>query len=184
MRRRFSGNQFVARAVFGSTSEDSTPASCSGIVAASASGKKLGDGLPSWFLEEGELSSSSSSSPPSYPDSDVESACSFSDEEISGESCSSAGLSTSATSTTPELAPSQTGTRLVDLACLQALVEAICICKFCKEGSVEVVESQRTGLASSVLVRCPLCSACSEVDLMPKAGRFYECNRRSVVAAG
>ena len=134
MRRRFSGNQFVARAVFGSTSEDSTPASCSGIVAASASGKKLGDGLPSWFLEEGEVLSSSSSYPPSYQDSDVESACSSSDEEISGESCSSAGLSmsarlsTSATSTTPELASSQTGTRLVDLACLQALVEATCIC--------------------------------------------------------
>ena len=101
---------------------------------------------------------------------------------ISGLSTSTR-LSTSATSTTPELAPSQTGTPLVDLACLQALVEATCICKFCKEGSVEVVESQRTGLASSVLVRCPLCSACSEVNLMPKAGRFYECNRCCVVAA-
>ena len=64
VRRRFSGNHFVARAVFCSTSEDSTPASCSGIVAASASGKKLGDGLSSWFLEEGEVSSSSSSSCP------------------------------------------------------------------------------------------------------------------------
>lgn len=161
-KRRFSGDQFTspsAADIEESTNQPSAPeVSSEPTVDTSASARKLSAGMPNWILEDSsdnEHSSGSSSS-------------NTSDEEVFSEA---------------DQQPVSSGYRLVDLEKLQAIFLAIAVCKFCKTGEVQLTESTRSGLGSTLGFSCTSCNAEAEHNLVKKQGHYFDVNRRSVLVA-
>ena len=125
----------------------------------SSSGKKL-KSCPPWlqehFLEEkGTSLSSDSSSSDSGEESDAD------DVDLS-----------------------RHGNRIVDLTCLQLLLDSCALCQSCKTGKLIISENVQIGLASELSVMCnnDSCSFSHSAQLSVKTARFYDVNRRSVLA--
>lgn len=149
----------------------------------SASRRKLDLGLPSWINLDSENSSSTddASSSPSHSHS----SCSNDSSGESSSESSSEPESGSSDDAEASANPAETGYRLVYMDCLQTIFDG-CVCKFCRVGDIVVRETTRAGLASVVSVSCTndQCTVVSEYPLVPKSNQyFYDCNRRSVLAA-
>ena len=177
MKRKFRGNQFSLE----SSSSAKPPAKeldysqdeASSLQPCSASQKKLSSPIPGWIVDKER----DASSPYSNPDSSCE-------DDISSLSCSEDDSDAySDDETTSSDSTDLNGTRLVDISCLHRLLSSISVCRQCLEGELAIEDERREGLASSVFLRCQMCGASSGwCDLLPRAGRFYQVNRRSVLA--
>ena len=143
----------------------------------SASKRKLDVDIPAWIL--GDVNSCSSSLSESSSDETSNPDISESDDFSS---CDEKSDSESSQEATDDPA-SSSGTRLLDFSCLQAILDTACTCKQCGCGKLVVYETQRYGLASSVSVVCQNCDVQTSFSLVEKTGRFYDCNRRSILAA-
>ena len=146
----------------------------------SAAKRKLDFGIPKWIIGDSSSSGGSDSSVSSSTDSDAGSEYPSDDTDDS----SSPGDSDfdSGGKSQEEL----TGYRLVDLGCLQTIVSDACICNVRKVGNLIVKETARAGLATSISLTCDNvdCASFKKYPLVPKANQyFYDCNRRSVLAA-
>ena len=75
--------------------------------------------------------------------------------------------------------------RIVDLAPLQELISAAAVCRECGEGSLQLQETSRSGLASHVSLTCDHCNMETSSVLARKSehGKFYDVNRQAVFAA-
>lgn len=166
-KRRFGSNQFASA----STAEDCLSgdevqdAASAAQACASASAKKLVN-VPNWILD-------------SSIDSDVERSSSDSDASTSNDSDSSDASDECVDSTDPLTS----GYRLVDLAVLQSIMLSVAICKVCKTGELALKESCRSGLASTLVFICRSCDVEFESPLVKKTGHYFDCNRRSILAA-
>lgn len=171
-KRKFTGNRFTQAAA---------PAQAAGVgiseavpAAESASKRKLSSDLPRWIFENDSESDESSDSSPSsltsHPDSTSSSDSSLSEDDH-GPVAEGSGTQA-------------TGDRLVSLPCLRNLISAACSCKYCG-GEVTISEAARSGLASTISIACcnEECLAVTSLPVAQKSGRFFECNRRSVLAA-
>ena len=178
-KRKFLGNQFVRYEPVTSSSSSSEdgesndediadPAYRTPYTAPrSASEKKLSD-IPSWvFGSSSACESDYSRDVSSNPDS--EESLSNDDDVDSEPSCTAS-----------------TGNRLVSLEQLQGILSAVCVCRVCKSGDITISEdcSSREGLVSFVTMECsnPSCQSQGTYPLEKKVGRYFEMNRRSVLA--
>ena len=157
-KRRFSANQFPSRSTAEECSSDDEVQAAPSVARApaSASEKKLMN-VPQWILDG--TSSSDSDGSMSSDSSDV-----FGEGEQGGN-------------------PLTSGYRLVDLEVLQSIFSSVAICRFCKIGDLQLKESSRSGLASTLLFVCNSCGEQFESPIVEKTGHFFDCNRRSVLAA-
>ena len=85
--------------------------------------------------------------------------------------------------------PAATALISMERAWSTSLVSIVCWAAYRSAGSVWKEswwlnwDERREGLASSVFLRCQICGASSGwCDHLPRAGRFYQVNRRSVLA--
>ena len=76
-----------------------------------------------------------------------------------------------------------TGNRLIDLCCLENLLSDCAVSSLCKVGTLSVTETEKIGLASIVTFTCTSCHAMSGGPPVPKSVRYFDCNRRRVLAA-
>ena len=172
VKRIFTGNRFTQAAA-------SAQATAVGVseavpVVESASKRKLSFELPRWIAENDSESDESSDS----------SSCSLTSRT---DSASSDDSSLSEDDHRPVAEGSGTqasGDRLVNLSCLQNLISATCVCKNCG-GEVTISEDGRWGLASTITISCcsEECLAVTSLPIVQKSGHFFQCNRRSVLAA-
>ena len=125
--------------------------------------------MPSWIVDSSESSTSSAE------ENSTPSATDGSDDNAFSESVSS----------DDESNVLESGNHLVDLDCLKLILSEACLCKHCGEGDICLVESKLEGLASTVTIVCSNldCSHSQEFPLAVKTGHYFDCNRRSVLAA-
>ena len=172
-KRRFTVNQFTSRIAVASARREPGSSNREEIAEAegvSASKRKLSGDLPGWIdgeqssSSESDLTSPSTSNPDSGDDSGTSSSEAFEES-------------------TEEL--KRKGIRLVDLSRLQELFDATTVCKICGKGPLQLTETGRTGLASSLTVECcdPACLASHCAPLTHKSGQVFDVNRRCVLAA-
>ena len=74
--------------------------------------------------------------------------------------------------------------RILYLKCLQELLDVATVCSKCKSGKINIVDCCAVGLASVVHVQCNnvLCRPSWRFNLCLKEKRFFDINRRSVLA--
>lgn len=104
------------------------------------------------------------------------------DERLLSDVSSSSEDETQESDSDAHLVCSTHGNRIVDLSCLQAILDETAVCKGCSCGNLRVSESSRHGLASEVVVSCDSCDFQKILPLSLKKERFHEVNRRSVLA--
>lgn len=75
-----------------------------------------------------------------------------------------------------------TGFRLIDLEKLQHLTSQGACCRRCG-GELSLSEIDRKGIASELVLSCAGCGMATSEIMSSKCGRFYEVNRRAVLAA-
>lgn len=161
-KRRFSSNQFSSKTTTDEVLPGAVAQSASSVaVQASASERKI-SGVPDWILDSSASGSSDDDSSQFEADSDT---CDSADDSLG----SADPLVTS-------------GYRLVDLEVLQNIVSTVAVCKSCKVGELQLRESCRSGLASSLVFTCNSCEVEFEAPIVKKTGHYYDCNRRSVLA--
>lgn len=74
--------------------------------------------------------------------------------------------------------------RVVDISCLQHILDNSSVCNVCLSGSLTVSETLRHGLASVVKLTCSHCGKSSDYPLVQKHSprRYFDLNRRSALA--
>ena len=168
-KRRCRGNQFVSSSA-GECSESAESSSESTVddrgVAGPSCGvseRKLSE-VPSWVLG---CSNSDSSGDEEELSSDPDN--SSSDEDDFSE---------------PVPMEETRGNRLIDLAALQEMLREVSVCRKCRVGDLTIRECGRNGLVPFLSVTCSNCSFSTEKGhaMGQRAGKFYDANRRSVLA--
>ena len=119
-----------------------------------------------------DLSSGSDSESPECDAAAAPDSANSSDSELDNEDASSQ-------SDDDEL---RAGNRIVNLDCLQSILEESCMCSQCKSGSIEVMEVQRCGLASTIQLVCQDCAVTIEAPLSKKSHHHFQVNRQSTIA--
>ena len=167
-KRRFCGNQFTAASPSSSDSsseEDGDTAPRSSVTHRSSSSRKL-SGIPTWF---DDFSDEEKGEDRLYSNPDSSSSDEGEDEDEVFELSSDVQIQ---------------GNRLVDMPILQTIFREVTVCSSCKEGQLILSESTRAGLTSSIKLACSnrACAFQRVYALGEMNGRFFDANRRSVLA--
>ena len=105
--------------------------------------------------------------------------------DTSASSCSSASATSDSSSESgaEDEDVSESGNRLVAFELLQYAISAMCICIHCHSGEVKLVEESREGLGSMFMIQCQNEECMESLSFSSNLkGRFYDVNRRSVLA--
>ena len=76
----------------------------------------------------------------------------------------------------PDVEESVSGYKIVDLQCLQELMDQFTVCRKCTKGDMIVSNCHDTGLGSTLRLQCALCGHSGSTSLSKKICRSYDLN--------